>query len=145
MKTKTALTHTYASESESHSVLSETLCNPWAIESMELSRPEQWSGSAFPSPGYLPNPGIEPRSPALQGDSLPAEPPGKLKNTGVGSLSLLQEIFPTQGSNPSLLNCRWILYQLSYQGSPIQHSQLSQAPLGFKSRFPIYQTGALTS
>jgi len=39
-------------------------------------------------------------------------------NTGVGSLSSLQGIFPTQGSNPGLLHCRWILYQLSYQGSP---------------------------
>ena len=38
---------------------------------------------------------------------------------GVGSLSLLQGIFPTQGSNPGLLHCRHILYQLSYQGSPI--------------------------
>ena len=38
------------------------------------------------------------------------------QNTGVGSLSLLQGIFPTQGSNPGLLHCRWILYQLSYQG-----------------------------
>ena len=37
------------------------------------------------------------------------------KNTGVGSCSLLQGIFPTQGSNPCLLHCRWILYQLSYQ------------------------------
>ena len=50
----------------------------------------------FPSPGDLPNPGIEPRCPALQVDSLPAEPPGKPKNNGVGSLSLLQGIFPTQ-------------------------------------------------
>ena len=41
------------------------------------------------------------------------------QNTGVGNLSLLLEIFPTQGSNPGLLHCRWILYQLSYQGSPI--------------------------
>ena len=40
------------------------------------------------------------------------------QNTGVGSLSLLQEIFPTQGSNPGLRHCRWILYQLSYKGSP---------------------------
>ena len=40
------------------------------------------------------------------------------QNTGVGSLSLLQGIFPTQGSNPGLLHCRQILYQLSYQGSP---------------------------
>ena len=45
----------------------------------------------------LPNPGIEPRSPALQVDFLPAEPQGKPKNTGVGGLSLLQGIFPTQG------------------------------------------------
>ena len=36
-----------------------------------------WSGLPFPSPGDLPNPGIEPRSPALQADSLPYEPPGK--------------------------------------------------------------------
>ena len=40
------------------------------------------------------------------------------QNAGVGSLSLLQGIFPTQGSNPGLLHCRQILYQLSYQGSP---------------------------
>ena len=40
------------------------------------------------------------------------------KNTGVGSLSLLQGIFPTQGSNPGLSHCRQILYQLSHQGSP---------------------------
>ena len=40
------------------------------------------------------------------------------QNTGVGSLSLLQGIFPTQGSNPGLLHCRRILYQLSYKGSP---------------------------
>ena len=50
----------------------------------------------FPSPGNLPNPGFEPRSPALQEDSLPAEPQGKPKNMGVGDLSLLQWIFPTQ-------------------------------------------------
>ena len=71
----------------------------------------------FPSPGDLPNPGIEPRSPALQVDSLPAEPPGKPKNSGVCSLSLLQGIFPTQELNLCLLLCRQILNQLSYQGS----------------------------
>ena len=73
---------------------------PWSIQSMEFSRPEYWSGQPLPSSGDLPNPGIEPGSPALQGDSLPAEPPGKPKNTGMGSLSLLQQIFPTQESNP---------------------------------------------
>ena len=56
----------------------------------------------------------------MQVDSLPAEPPGKPKNTGVGSLSLLQRIFPTQESNWGLLHCRQILYQLSYQGSPVE-------------------------
>ena len=46
------------------------------------------------------------------------KPPGKPKNTGVGSLSLLQRIVLTQESNQGLLHCRRILYQLSYQGSP---------------------------
>ena len=68
---------------------------PWTIKSMEFSRPEYRSGWPFPSPGNLPNPGIEPRSPALRVDSLAAEPQGKPKNTGVGSLSLLQKIFLT--------------------------------------------------
>ena len=66
----------------------------------------------------MPNPGIEPRSSTLQADSLPSEPPGKPKNTGVGSLSLLHGILPTQGLNWGLLHCRRIIYQLSYQGSP---------------------------
>ena len=84
---------------------------------MEFSRPEYWSGHPFPSPRNLPFPGIEPRSPALQADSLPTEPQGKSKNTGVSSLSLLQGIFPTQKSNCGLLHFRQILYQLSHQGS----------------------------
>ena len=72
---------------------------------------------AFPFSRDLPNPGIEPRSPALQADS-PAESQGKPKNPGVGSLSLLQWIFLTQESNQGLLHCRRILYQLSHKGSP---------------------------
>ena len=51
-------------------------------------------------------------------DSLSSEPPGKPMNTGVDSLSLLQGITPTQELNWGLPHCRWILYQLSYQGSP---------------------------
>ena len=65
-----------------------------------------------------PNAGL---SPALQVDFLLSEPPGKPKNTGMGSLSLLQEIFPTQELNWGLLCCRPILYQLSYQGKPHQN------------------------
>ena len=85
---------------------------------MEFSRPEYWSGWPFPSSGDLPNPGIKPRSPELQADSLPAEPQRKPKNTGVGSLSLLQGTFPTQELNWRLLHCRQILYQLSDERSP---------------------------
>ena len=95
------------------------LATPWtaayqAPPSMGFSRQDYWSGVPFPSPGDLPNPGIKPRFPALQEDSLPSEPPGKPKNTGVGSLSLLQGIFPTQELNRGFLHCRGILYQLSY-------------------------------
>ena len=60
---------------------------PWAVAhqaspSMGFSRQEYWSGLPFPSPGDLPDPGIELRSPALQADALTSEPPGKptLKN-----------------------------------------------------------------
>ena len=57
---------------------------PWTVAykaplSMEFSRYEYWSGWPFSSPGDLPDPGIEPRSPALQADALLSEPPGKLR------------------------------------------------------------------
>ena len=56
---------------------------PWtvaykALPSMGFSRQEYWSGLPFPSPGDLPDPGIEPGSPALQADALPSEPPGNI-------------------------------------------------------------------
>ena len=66
----------------------------------------------FPSPGDLPNPGIEPRSPSLQADPSPGEPQGKPKNTAMGSLSLLQQVFPTQESNQGLLHYKWIHYPI---------------------------------
>ena len=55
---------------------------PWtvayqALPSMEFSRQEYWSGLPFPSPGDLPDPGIKPKSPAFQADTLTSEPPGK--------------------------------------------------------------------
>ena len=52
-------------------------CSRQAPPSTEFSRQEYWSGLPFPSPGHLPDPGIEPESPILQADSLPFEPPGK--------------------------------------------------------------------
>ena len=64
---------------------------PWTVPyqaplTMGFSRQECWSGLLFPSPGDLPHPGIEPRSPALQADPLPSEPPIK---KGVGRFEIL--------------------------------------------------------
>ena len=62
------------------------------------------------------------------------------QNTGVGSLSLLQGIFPTQGSNPGLPYCRQILYQLSHQGSP-RILEWVAYPFSSGSSWPRNQTG----
>ena len=86
-----------------------TLGDPYIVHGILQTRIVEWI--AFPFSRDLPNPGIKPRSPTLQMDSLPAEPQGKPKNTGVGSLSLLQQIFLTQESNWGLLHCRRILSQ----------------------------------
>ena len=75
------------------------------------------------------------RCPTLQADSLPAEPQGKPKNTGVGSLSLLEGIFPTQELNRGLLHCRQILYQMSYQGSRTPSTPISSFVFMFNKCF----------
>ena len=61
------------------------------------------------------------------------------QNTGVGSLSLLRGIFPTQGLNPGLLHCRWILYQLSHEGSP-RILEWVAFPFSRESSQPRHQT-----
>ena len=63
---------------------------PWTVAyqaspSMGFSRQEYWSGLPFPSPGDLPDPGIEPRCPALEADALTSEPPGKPQESGWGN------------------------------------------------------------
>ena len=100
-----------------------TLCNPMdcsppgsSIHGIFQTRVLEWIAISFSRD--LPNLGIESRSPAPWADSLLSGPPGKPMNTGVGSLSLLQGIVPTQELNRGLLRCRQILYQLSHQGSP---------------------------
>ena len=82
--------------------LSPTLCDPmdYTVHGILQARTLEWVAFPF-SRGSS-----QSRSPALQVDSLPAEPQGKPKNTEVGSLSLLQWIFPTQESNWGLLHCR---------------------------------------
>ena len=84
---------------------------------MEFYSPEYWNWVVFAFSRGSSQPRDRTQVSALQVNFLPAEPPGKPKNTGVGTLSLLQGIFLTQESNPGLLYCRWILYQLSYRGS----------------------------
>ena len=64
---------------------------------------------------------------APPGSSDHGDSPGK--NTGVGWHALFQGIFPTQGSNPGILHCRWILYHLSHQGSPVVYVYLKTVRL----------------
>ena len=75
-------------------------------------------GSLFPSPD-LPNPGIEPRSPSLQSDSLPVEPQGKPKNTGMGSLSLSGSSQPRSWTGVSCIAGRfftsWTIREACYR------------------------------
>ena len=61
----------------------------------------------------------DPMDYSLPGSSVLGDSPGK--NTGVGFHDLFQGIFPTQGLNPGLLHCRWILYHLSHQGNQSTH------------------------
>ena len=91
-----------------------TLTTPWAVAcqaplSMEISRQEYWNGLPFPTPGNRPNPEVKPRSPALQADSLPSEPPGK-------------PLIP------------YILYLISPSGNILQkHSTTSHQDAGIKT------------
>ena len=107
--------------------------------SMGFSRQEYQSGLPCPPPGDLSNPGSELRSPALQADSLLSEPPRKPKNSGVGSLPLLQGNFLSQESNFDLLHCRQILYQLSYPGSPNVYLRKTNLVIQFTYTFTHFE------
>ena len=89
-----------------------TLCDPMnhTVHGILQARILEWV--AFPFSRESSQSEVKPRSLTLQADSLSAEPQGKPSNPGVGSLSLLQWIFPTQESSQGLLHCRQILYQL---------------------------------
>ena len=93
------------------------LCDPldYTVHGILQARILEWV--AFPFSKGSSQPRDRTQVSRIAGWSLPAEPQGKPKNTGVGSLSLFQGIFSTQESNWGLLHCRQILYQLSYQGS----------------------------
>jgi len=96
---------------------------PWGVArqaplSMGFSRQAYWSGLPCPPPGELPDPGIEPRSPALQADSLPSEPPGKLEEHNdyqqVGALPWF--LLRQQQFYPPLLLHHWFAWQHSENG-----------------------------
>ena len=89
---------------------------PWIVPGILQARILE----PFPSPGDLPNPGIKRGLSRRRQMLYQLRHKEKPKNTGVVSLPLLQGIFLTKELNWGLLHCRWILYQLSYQGSPIR-------------------------
>ena len=108
--------------------------------SMGFSRQEYWSGLPFPSPGDLPDPGIETRSPTLQADALPSEPPGKPKNVdhfilklplgfqdAISSCLILSSLVtPCQSFSDHLR-----LFPQNSILSPIQYCNLSEILLGY--------------
>ena len=119
------------------------LCNPNNYTVHAILRPRILEWVAFPFSRGSSQPRDQTQSPTLQVDSLPAEPQGKPKDTGVGSLSLLQLIFLTQESNQGLLHSRWILYQLSYQGSPVINTKSVQIPSHKKQNLTKQTIGIL--
>ena len=105
---------------------------PWTVAhqaplSMGFSRQGYWSGLPFPSPGNLPHPGVEPRSPTWQADALTSEPPGKLNHQAPPSMGFSRQEYwsglpfpspadlPNPGIEPGSPHCRQTLNHLSHQ------------------------------
>ena len=117
-----------------------TLWTPWTVayqapQCMEFSRKEYWSRLPFPSPGDLPNPGIEPRSPALQADAVPSEPPGKPGDLAKGlrtpkefdlggQWDLIAELACDWGK--SVLEAQSLVHTRSQEKGGVTHKRLSQ-------------------
>ena len=97
-------------------ILFPTLCNPITVHRILQATILEWVDFSFSRGSSQPR--DQTQVSHIAGGFLPAEPQGKPKNTGVGSLSLLQQIFLSQESNQGLLHCRWIFNQLNYEGSP---------------------------
>ena len=92
-----------------------TVCNPMDYTVLGILQARILEWVAFPFSGGSSKPKDRTQISRIVANSLAAEPQGKPKKTGVGSLSLLQGVFPTQESNWGLLHCRRIIYQLSYE------------------------------
>ena len=90
--------------------------SPWGCKESDMTEHLMWSVEIMKNENEREDLSVMPYSLQSHGLYSPWNSPGQ--NTGVSSLSLPQGIFPTQGSNPGLLHCRKILYQLSHRGSP---------------------------
>ena len=117
------------SESVSQSVMSDSLW-PHGLQpafqnplSMGFSRQEYWSALSFPSPGDLPNPAIEPGSPTLEADSLPSEPPGRLRCIWMGDFNLFSFI-------KVLMMEALVFYRLHYLNMEQSHVEQGRAMCG---------------
>ena len=127
----------------SRSVMSNSL-QPHGLQPTRLLCPWRFSGKNTGVDCHaLPNPGIEPRSLALQADSLPSQPPGKPKNTGGQPIPSPGDL-PDPGIKQSLLHCRWILYQMSYQEAQTLFVGIPQILLNGLSLLYIHFLGELT-
>ena len=142
---------------------------PWTVVykaplSMEFTRQEYWSGLSFPSPGDLPDPRIEPRSPALCADALPSEPPGKpiyaddptlMAESEEQLKSLLMKVKVTSLSRARLFATLWtVVYKVPLSMEFSRQEYWSGLPFpspgdlpdpGIKPRSPALQADALPS
>ena len=116
---------------------------PWTVAhqaplSMGFSRQEYWSGLQFPSPGDLPNPGIEPRSPTLQADALTSEPPGKpfISSRSLLNLSCIFSILVSRLfiCDAILFSRFWIIFTIIIQNSLSGRFPISSSFVWFGGR-----------
>ena len=143
LASRSGIVHRYGEfESESESEFPQscpTLCNPWTLAhqtppSMVFSRQEYWRGLPFPSPGDLPDPGIEPRSPTLQADALTSAPQRKLHRYMVVNIN-----FMFKGKYLIIWNLKSLDFQIYlFEISGIRFSKFSDPNIAFTIPFSCF-------
>ena len=107
---------------------------------MEFSRREHWSGLPFPPPGDFPNPGIQPRSSALQADSLPSEPSGKSRSPFWVSTMYVTSYRIWGGGGCAKLNAVPLIQKEEFQDGASKGASEHGAPCEGPGRTPIKPT-----